>query len=187
MSCDESVLGTIGSAETPVRETSLTVDVIGDVATLGICAFRTAVDSLGVAGEVFAEFRLRCVATIVSECDLRLECCGAVSGELGDVGSFEGIGSELAGLTAVLVASDVVWAPVDAEDSDGESVEAAFGESDDVPDEGSDGSARASPCPESTATPTPSVIIRPANRPISRTALLTRDIWHDNNRSGKRK
>jgi hypothetical protein len=165
----------------------LTVDVIGDVATLGICAFRTAVDSRGVAGEVFAEFRLRCVATFVSECDLRLECCGAVSGELGDVGSFDGIGSELTGLAAGLGASEVVWAPEDAEDSDGESVEAAFGESDDVPDEESDGSARASPYPESTATPTPSVIIRPANRPISRTALLTRDIWHDNNASGKRK
>ena len=198
LSCDESVLGTIGSAaETPVRETSLIVDVIGDVATLGICAvgaagpaestFRTSVDSLAVAGEVFVEFRLRCVATLVSECDLRLGCCGAVSGELGDVGSFEAIVSESPGLTAVLVASDVVWAPVDVEDSDGEFVEAAVDELDGESDEESDVSARASPCPESTATPTPSVKTRPANRPISRTAFLMRDIWQDNNVSGKGK
>ena len=92
---------------------------------------------------------------------------------------------ESPGLRAVLEASDVVWAPVDVEDSDGEFVEAAFGELDEVPDEESDGSARASPCPESTATPTPSVIIRPANRPMSRTAFLTRDIWHDNNQRQK--
>jgi hypothetical protein len=92
----------------------------------------------------------------------------------------------------VLEASDVGCAPVDVEDDpDGESVEAAVGELDEVPDEESDdesdGSARAIPCPESTATPTPSVMIRPANRPISRTAFLTRDIWQDNNLSGKRK
>jgi hypothetical protein len=80
---------------------------------------------------------------------------------------------------------------VDVEDPVGESVEAAVGELDEAPDEESDdesgGSARASPCPESTATPTPSVIIRPANRPMSRTTFLTRDIRHDNNLSGKRK
>jgi hypothetical protein len=77
---------------------------------------------------------------------------------------------------------------VDVEDDpDGESVEAAVGELDEVPDEESDGSARASPCPESTATPTPIVMIRSANRRMSRTAFVTRDIWHDNNLSGKRK
>jgi hypothetical protein len=92
---------------------------------------------------------------------------------------------ESPGLTVVLEASDVVCAPVDVEDPVGESVVPAVGELDEAPDEESDdesgGSARASPCPESTATPTPSVIIRPANRPMSRTAFLTRDIWHDNN------
>ena len=94
-------------------------------------------------------------------------------------------------LTAVLGASDVVCARVDVEDPDGELVEAAVGELVEVPDEESDdesdGSARASPCPESTAAPTPSVIIRPANRPIPRAASLTRDVSHDNNLAGKRK
>jgi hypothetical protein len=83
-------------------------------------------------------------------------------------------GVELSGkspvLTAVLGASDVVCAPVDVEDPDGELVEVPEDESDDE----SDGSARASPCPESTAAPTPSAIIRPANRPIPRTTSLTR-------------
>ena len=113
------------------------------------------------------------------------ELVEAAVGELG----------ESPGLTAVLGACDVVCAPVDVlvdvEDPDGELVDAAVGELVEVPDkesdDESDGSARASPCPESTAAPTPSVIIRPANRPISRTASLTRDVSHDNNLAGKRK
>jgi hypothetical protein len=96
--------------------------------------------------------------------DLDGEFVEAAVGELG----------ESPGLTAVLEGSDVACAPVGVEDPDRESVDAAVRELDAVPDEESDGSARASPCPESAATPTPSVIIRPANRPMSRTAFLTR-------------
>jgi hypothetical protein len=88
-------------------------------------------------------------------------------------------------LTAVFGAIDVVCAPVDGEDPEGELVEAAVGELVEVPDDesgdGCDGSARATPCPESTATPTPSVMIRPANRPMPGTASLTMDIQHGSN------
>lgn len=85
---------------------------------------------------------------------------------------------ELPVLAAVLGASDVVCASADVEDLDGESVEADVCELVEVPDDESDDesgdSARATPFPESTATPTPSVMIRPANRPMPRTASLRR-------------
>jgi hypothetical protein len=80
-------------------------------------------------------------------------------------------------LTPPPEASDVVCAPVDVEDPDGGLVEAPDDELVEDPDEESDdeldGSARASPCPESTAAPTPMLIIRPANRPMPRSIFLT--------------
>ena len=84
-------------------------------------------------------------------------------------------------LTAVLGASDVVCDGELVEDLDGDLVEAAVGESvevpDEVSDEESDGSARASPCPESTAIPIPSVITRPATRPMPQHRLLDEEYF----------
>jgi hypothetical protein len=117
-------------------------------------------------------------------------------------GSVDGVevSGESSVLTALLGAGDVICAPVDVEDFDESSVlTVVLGASDvvcapadvEVADEESDddcdGSARASPWPESTAAPTPSVIIRTANRLIPRTASLTRDVSHRSNRVGKRK
>jgi hypothetical protein len=123
---------------------------------------------------VIAEFRVEGVLMLVSECDLLLDAVDRVE-----------LLGESPVLTAVLGASDVGCVPVDVEDLDGELVDAA-GDLVEVRDEESDGSARASPCPESTAAPTPSVTIRPANRPISRTASLTSDASHDNNLAGEK-
>jgi len=103
---------------------------------------------------------------VVSKCDLWLGRSGAASGESGEVGSFDVVGSVLEGAvdgaellgespvpTAVLGACDVVCAPVDVlvdvEEPDGELVDAAVGELVEFPDkesdDESDGSARASP------------------------------------------
>ncbi|ODQ88072.1 hypothetical protein BHQ18_21070 [Mycolicibacterium flavescens] len=83
--------------------------------------------------------------------------------------------------TSVFGASGVVCAAALVEGSDGESAEAVDDESDDESGE----SARASPGPDSTAIPTLSAIISPANRPIPGTAPLTGISPHDNNRGGK--
>jgi hypothetical protein len=175
--------------------------------------FGTAVDLVGAADEV--NVRGRCVATSVPKRDFPLGT-GVAAVEDGVIESFDVVSLGIKGavngavgvvallgeppvLTATPEASDVVCVPVDVEDPDGEFVgdpveelvEAPDGELVEVPDEESDdesdGSARASPCPQSRAAPTPSVIIRPANRPISRTATLTKDVTHDNNLAGKRK
>jgi hypothetical protein len=206
------------AAETLATETSPIVAVTGDVATLSIGAvaaartvlstFGTAVAPAAAADEIIVEFHDRCVATSVSERDFPLGAsrgAAAVEGcviESFDVVSsgMEGAVNRAVGVVALLgeppvltappeaSASDVVCAPVDVEDPDGELVEAPDdelveppdGELVEDPDEESDdeldGSACASPCPESTATPTPSVKTRPANRPMRCTASLTSTI-----------
>jgi hypothetical protein len=110
-----------------------------------------------VAGEIFVEFRVDGVLVSVSECDVRPGRRRGAVGESGEVRSFDVVEEllrESRGFTPVLGACDVLGASKAVLDPDKES------------DDASDGSARASPCPQSTAAPTPSVMIRPANRPI---------------------
>jgi hypothetical protein len=83
---------------------------------------------------VIADFRVECVLTLVSGRDFLLGFSrGAVAGESGEVRSFDVVDSVLEGavdrvevlwesrfLASVLEAFDVVCAPVDVEDLDGE-------------------------------------------------------------------
>lgn len=94
---------------------------------------------------------------------------------------------------SVLVASDVVCngesvadpdresvenpEAASSDDPDGELAEESVEVLDEVSDGESDGSARASPCPESTAAPIPKMIASPAIRPMPHTRLRDEDCF----------
>ena len=68
---------------------------------------------------------------------------------------------------AVFGASDVLGAPVAVDDAEPESVDESVDVLDEESADESAGSARATPCPDRTAAPTPTVITKPANRLMS--------------------